>query len=142
MEFTLKRILFTDDGSPGVLILGNQPICLTLEENWRDNEKGLSCIPAGSYLCRRRNTPQHGDTFEVMDVPGRTAILIHSGNTEADTEGCILLGKEYSTIRARDDQSGLIEVQLAVLNSKMAFIQFMLLTGDRETFALHVKNCD
>lgn len=141
MEFTLKRVLLTDDGVVGVLINGNRPICLTLEEEWRDNAKGISCIPNGSYLCQRVVTPKHGLTYQVMDVPSRTAILIHSGNTEADTEGCILVGKEYGIVDAKDDDAGQIEKQLAVLRSKEAFGEFMKIVGDKQSFALHIKTC-
>ncbi len=141
MELTLKRVLFTDDGTIGVLTCGFAPICLTLEEDWRDNAKGMSCIPEGSYICQAVNTPKHGDTFRVRDVPGRSDILIHSGNTEADTEGCILVGKEYGYIQAKDDQSGQTEEQLAVLRSKEAFQDFMDAVKGKETFALHIKNC-
>ena len=82
MELTLKRVSLTDDGVIGVLLSGVYPVCLTLEEEWKDNARGLSCIPAGSYKCNRVVTPKHGETFEVSGVPGgRTAILFHSGNT-------------------------------------------------------------
>ncbi len=141
MEMTLKRVLFTDDGAPGVLMSGSKPLCLTLEEDWRSNAKGISCIPEGSYLCKLSEHPKHGMTYEVQDVPGRSSILIHSGNTEADTEGCILLGKEFGTMRAKDDQSGQEEEQLAVLRSKEAFTEFMAFTRGATTFVLHVKNC-
>jgi len=141
MEFILKRVLLTDDGVAGVLINGSRPICLTLEEEWKDNAKGISCIPNGSYLCQKVVTPHHGKTYQVMNVPGRTSILIHSGNTEADTEGCILVGKEYGILETKDDDSGQTEKQLAVLRSKEAFAEFMNIVGDKETFALHVKSC-
>ena len=60
-------------------------------------------IPAGTYALRL-----HGDgerwnakTFppvgvlEVVDVPGREAILIHPGNYPRDTHGCLLPGQSY-----------------------------------------------
>lgn len=131
MELTLKRVLFSNDGTIGVLINGNRPICLTLERDWLDNAKGLSCIPEGSYLCVLGDHPKHGTTYEVTNVPGRDAILIHSGNTEADTEGCILIGNQY----------GLINGALAVLNSKITFDAFMTMTNGAASFALHIKNC-
>lgn len=68
---------------------------VTLELPWRDNKRGISCIPAGEYICRRVDSPRFGDTFEVCDVPGRSAILFHAGNSALkDTRGCILVGKE------------------------------------------------
>lgn len=141
MEFTLKRVLFTDDGVLGVLIKGSKEVCRTLEREWKDNARGLSCIPEGSYLCQRVDTPKHGNTFEVTSVPHRTAILIHSGNTEADSEGCILVGMEVGELKEKDATTGAIEPQMAVLRSKEAFEKFMDLTEGKNSFALHVKNC-
>lgn len=130
MEMTLKRVLFTDDGTQGVLISDGRLRFLTMEPEWKDNVRGISCIPEGSYLCKRVDTPKHGNTFEVLQVPGRDSILIHSGNTEADTEGCILLGME----------AGEIDGKRAVLRSKEAFGKFFELTNDKQTFMLNVKN--
>lgn len=76
----------------GVLNLFGRPIAVTLELAWRDNERSVSCIPLGVYRCRRVNSPTHGDTFEVLDVDGRSAILFHVGNKADDSRGCILLG--------------------------------------------------
>lgn len=141
MELTLKRVLFTDDGTIGVLTCGYSYICLTLEENWRENQKHISCIPEGSYICRAVNTPKHGETFQIMHVPDRDSVLFHSGNTEADTEGCILTGKEFGYIQARDDETKTTETQLAVLRSKEAFKEFMNVVDGKETFALRIMNC-
>ena len=135
MELTLKRVSFSDDGTAGVLIFGNRPLCVTLEEDWRDNAKSISCIPEGRYLCERYARPSG------MDVPGRTYILFHPGTTEIDTEGCILTGKEFGAIVARDEQSGKTEKQLAVLRSKEAFQDLMGFLNGAATFVLHVKNC-
>ena len=67
-------------------------VCYTLERPWLNNIKGASCIPAGSYVCVLSDHPKHGTVYEVANVPNRTAILIHVGNTAADTEGCVLTG--------------------------------------------------
>lgn len=67
--------------------------CYTLERPWLDNQPKVSCIPAGTYTCRRFASEKHGETFEVCNVPGRAGILFHSGNSALkDTQGCILLG--------------------------------------------------
>lgn len=102
----------------------------TLEPEWKDNAKDISCIPEGQYLCKRVDTPLHGNTFEVTKVPGRDSVLIHSGNTEIDTKGCVLLGIE----------AGEVNGKRAVLRSKEAFELFKDLTKDKMTFLLNVKN--
>lgn len=141
MELTLKRFLITDDGVLGVLICGHRPVCMTLEEEWKDNAKGISCIPAGSYLCQKVVTPKHGETYQVMDVPGRSNILIHSGNTEEDTQGCILVGKEFGDIMVTAEEDGKQTRKLAVLRSKEAFAEFMKVIDGKQSFALHIRLC-
>lgn len=80
------------EGTVGGLMVNRMPICLTLEPNDRDDnqEGGNSCIEPQEYHCRFRQTADHGLTYGVLDVPGRSAILFHTGNTDAHTKGCIL----------------------------------------------------
>lgn len=66
--------------------------CYTLEDLWLDNAVGKSCIPEGEYRVSLVKSPKFGRVYGVADVPGRTHILIHAGNTHRDTIGCILLG--------------------------------------------------
>ena len=67
--------------------------CKTLELPWLDNKTGVSCIPAGKYVCRRVKSSKFGETFQICDVPGRVGILFHTGNSAPkDTRGCVLLG--------------------------------------------------
>lgn len=66
----------------------------TLERPWANNYKGVSCIPTGSY----KVTFAWSNRFKklmprLLQVPGRDGILIHGGNTDLDTEGCILVGQ-------------------------------------------------
>lgn len=92
----LKRISDTDNGTFGVLIDEYYiPFLVTLERPWIDNQHDISCIPVGTYKCKRTQHLEHGECFQVMDVEDRSAILIHSGNTIKDSKGCILLGKEF-----------------------------------------------
>jgi hypothetical protein len=81
----------------------------TLEEPWQDNKRQISCIPAGSYLCVphgwEKDSQKHFKrVWEVTNVPNRSAILIHAGNTLRDTMGCILVGfdvKQFSLGRSQ-----------------------------------------
>ena len=71
----------------------------TLEPRWRDLGKeqkvaGQTAIPEGTYeICLEVSARFKRLMPYLMNVPGFTGILIHCGNTVADTEGCILVGK-------------------------------------------------
>lgn len=58
---------------------------------------GLTAIPAGRYrVISRQSTRFKRKLPCLLDVPGFTDILIHAGNTEHDTQGCVLLGTDVS----------------------------------------------
>ena len=105
------------------------PFALTSEPPWRDNEPFVSCIPAGIYTCRRVNSPQFGNTFEVMDVPGREHILFHKGNFKHNTKGCFLVGEQFEPLGIHD---------CAVLASKKGYSEFHYRTRELESFTLEV----
>jgi hypothetical protein len=92
----LVRAESTDAGTFGTLIF-NATTVHTLELPWRDNQRKISCIPPGSYVCRLVNSPKFGRVYGVTNVPGRGNILIHSANLAGDSslgyttqlEGCI-----------------------------------------------------
>lgn len=111
--------------------------CFSLEEPWRDadgdgvGDRKVSRIPAGPYQCFRRwSASRKRDVFEVRGVPGRSAILIHSGNTVADTEGCILLGQ----------REGFLDEQPAVLASRPAVDALMASLHGVNLFTLVVTD--
>lgn len=109
---TLKRIAKLPGVTFGVLLDGSAlfgaPFAVTVERPWKDNRRGESCIPAGSYVCRRILSPRFGHTFEVNDVPGRSAILFHKGNLAEDSHGCIIVGEAFNAVSGGDGvtQSG------------------------------------
>ena len=72
--------------------------CKTMELPWFNNQRKISCIPAGSYQVRKHNSPSLGKVFKVFDVPDRSEILIHKGNYNSNSLGCILVGKEFVDI--------------------------------------------
>lgn len=82
----------------------------TLEDEWLENRRSVSCIPAGRYRAFFRtpqNTPatvRKMGVYELRDVPNRTAILIHGGRTEEWTEGCILVGTMVGAHSVRRDE--------------------------------------
>lgn len=97
MDITLKRLTLNSiSPTYGVLFNQSTPLCLTLERPWLNDQTDVSCIPAGTYQCIPHNTPAKPDCWEITGVPGRSAILFHAGNTIADSEGCILVGTQFS----------------------------------------------
>ena len=128
----LRRLSFTDSATYGQLFDDeNRLICVTLELPWKDNAKGVSCIPAGTYPAHRYLSPKRGYTvFELADVPDRTHIEIHIGNTAADTEGCILVGSKFGFV---GDKHGITE-------SGAAFKRFMASLAGVDAFTLVISN--
>lgn len=128
LRLTLTRTEKNTDGVFGHLVLPSGRVLFTCEEEDLGNANGVSCIPAGVYKLQRTIYHKHGfQTFEVMNVPGRVRILIHPGNTEEDTMGCILLGMRLdSLVVADEDAPGHPRrAKEAVIASQVAFRRFM-----------------
>ncbi len=93
LKLKLIRKVYTDSGTKGLLYTAeNSYPFYTMENPWLDNKKTDSCIPTGTYICKPVNSPRFGKTIEVTDVPNRSHILFHAGNSPDDTDGCILIG--------------------------------------------------
>jgi hypothetical protein len=103
MELTLVRELSTEESTPGTLSVNEVFECFTLEDVVRE-VPGLqvaawkiasrTAIPVGTYNVVIDFSQRFGREMpHVLNVEGFDGIRIHSGNTSADTEGCILLGQ-------------------------------------------------
>jgi len=96
VNLLLIRDTFTDKSVMGELFINGERICDTLELPWRDNQRSVSCIPAGQYKVRFRY-PRESETRDylhllIKDVPNRDYILFHRGNSAKDSRGCVLVG--------------------------------------------------
>jgi hypothetical protein len=103
---TLTRHAATPWGTFGKLTApGFLPIS-TLEKPWRNNEPYVSCIPVGQYPLQeptsaesaRRAARNLFQTINLTNVPDREGILIHVGNWQHETHGCIVVGEGIATI--------------------------------------------
>lgn len=89
----------------------------TVEKLYADNKPFYSAIPLGYYTCQRGMYNRGGyETFEVMNVPGRTEIKIHIANVAAELLGCIGLGlrfgypyKKYGVVYSKSAHSGFMQ---------------------------------
>lgn len=112
----------TPDGTFGVMLLDDHSSFCTGELPWKNNANGVSCIPAGTYTCHWIDSPKHGWCYQILNVPNRSMIEIHSANWMGDVSkgklsqllGCIALG---ITI-------GQLNGQTALLRSKQAIADF------------------
>jgi hypothetical protein len=125
----LIRLEESAQGTFGVLIICSQVFCVTLEPSDWFNESNISSIPAQQYQCIKRHSPHFGETFEIVDVPGRSHVLFHAGNVVDSTKGCILLAQYF----------GKLYRDRAILNSGKTFRKFMEIMKDTDIFNLTIK---
>ena len=82
----------------GVFCYGLIPFAVTLELPDKNNHPEISCIPTGEYTCKPYSSEKYPNTWQVMDVTGRSLILIHKGNFLLDIRGCIAIGEKFTDI--------------------------------------------
>ncbi len=103
MLINLIRYDFNDRRTIGKLSIDGLFAMYTLEDAVRDVKiAGETAIPAGTYKVVITESQRFKHPLPLLlDVPGFTGVRIHSGNTAADTCGCILVGlqREADTIR-------------------------------------------
>ena len=127
MNIILNRIAKKAKYTIGKLYINDKYFCDTLE----DTDRGLiqsmteqqigskkvygeTAIPTGTY----RIIISYSNKFKkqmplLLNVPGFAGIRIHSGNTEKDSLGCILVGKNKAVgkvLESRDTYNKLFSI--------------------------------
>ena len=107
MKLEVIRFSSGTDSTNGILIdkTNNKFLAYTLEDEYRDEKKfGETRIPEGTYKLGLRKvggyhtkyskcfSDIHIGMLHVLDVPNFEYILIHCGNTDEHTAGCLLVG--------------------------------------------------
>lgn len=106
MELLVKRFSDNTKATLGFLSIDKIPFCFTLEDEFRSVKmKKETRIPEGTYEIKFRKEGTHHIEYmkkygvkhygmlEITQVPNFQYILIHIGNFEKDTEGCLLVGE-------------------------------------------------
>jgi hypothetical protein len=107
MELIVKRTTRTEKSTIGELWIDGKFFCYTLEDKDRGLKQtdaperikakkvfGATAIPAGRYEVKLTYSSRFKKVMpQIMNVPGFEGIRIHAGNTDKDTEGCLLVGK-------------------------------------------------
>lgn len=130
MKLKLQRIEFGTTFTVGKLYIDDIYQCYTLEDVVRKGPKvdGKTAIPAGTYsVIIDHSNRFNRDLPHILDVPGFTGVRIHSGNTSAQTEGCLLVG---TTWEGKD----------FIGNSKLAFeALFKKLQGAKDKISITIE---
>lgn len=92
VALTVVRRVGEPQCTMGELQVGGDRVAYTLERPPIGNINYISSIPEGTYPAHVRADGDLGWRLELSDVPGRTRVQIHIGNTVDNTIGCILLG--------------------------------------------------
>lgn len=111
MKLTLKRKFVGQTYTIGDLLVDGVFFCNTIEDKVRslppvcpNTPKGIACkckekvyaktaIPAGTYSITMEYSPKFKRVLPLLHrVPHFIGILIHSGTTESDSAGCIIVG--------------------------------------------------
>lgn len=155
MNGNLIRFAYLPDVTLGWLFFGPFKFA-TLEEGWKADPDGPggqrregtlreSCIPDGLYDLRPHITPHYPAGVWHLVNPnlgvyapggrppgqkwGRDAILIHSGNSTKDVEGCILVGKRH----------GIGDNTHLVLESRNALEQLRDFLGTKDAHTIRIR---
>lgn len=153
MKLELKRIAKKDKYTIGHLYIGNKYFCDTLEDPDRGltstmnlteikskKIKGDTAIPTGTYKItldvvspKYSNFSKYpyvkfcgGKMPRLLNIPGYEGVLIHAGNTQKDTEGCLLVGEN--------------KVVGKVINSQVTWKKlYEILQKDKDNLSITIK---
>lgn len=82
--------VYLEEGVNGTLFCNDKLICSTIELPWKNNMKGISCIPEGEYEIVERYSKKHQRHLILKGVTERSFVLIHPANDASkELRGCI-----------------------------------------------------
>ena len=116
MKLTVVRTQFGKDATNGMLFIDGLFECYTLEDQYQAVKvMHETCIPEGTYDIKFRTVGgfhtkykerygnAHYGMLHLQDVPNFTYILIHAGNTDEHTSGCLIVGETQQDLDISDD---------------------------------------
>ena len=116
MKLQVVRTQFGTDATNGLLFVDGLFECYTLEDQYQAVKvMHETCIPEGTYdikfrtvggfheKYKKRYGADHYGMLHLQDVPNFTYILIHAGNTDEHTSGCLIVGETQQDLDLSDD---------------------------------------
>ena len=95
MKIQIKRLHKTENSTIGEMTIDGKFECYTLEDKERDVKiKSETAIPKGTYKVIINQSNRFKKLMPLLlNVPNFEGVRIHPGNSNHDTEGCILVGQ-------------------------------------------------
>ena len=144
MKLQVVRSQFGTDATNGLLFIDGIFECYTLEDQYQAVKvMHETCIPEGTYDIEFRKTGgfhakyseryknAHYGMLHVQDVPNFTYILIHTGNTDEHTSGCLIGGETQQDLEVSKD--GFIGSSTLAYKKMYAKVAGQLLQGKKVT---------
>lgn len=142
MEVAVKRYSGGKDDTLGLFMIDCSYYCYTIEDEYQNKKVyGETRIPEGKYelalrkvggfhqrYLKKFGAGWHKGMLWVQDVPGFEYILIHIGNRDDDTAGCILVG---NTANNNQIDEGFIGDSTNAYKTIYPIIRDELLTGNK-----------
>jgi len=140
VKLTVVRTQFGTDATNGLLFIDGLFECYTLEDQYQAVKvMHETCIPEGTYDINFRKTGgfhakyseryknAHYGMLHIQDVPNFTYILIHTGNTDEHTSGCLIVGETQQDLEVSKD--GFIGSSAVAYKKMYAKVAGQLLQG-------------
>ena len=148
MLITVNRVKSDRDATLSIISIDGAFQCFGLEDEYRENKiAGETRIPAGLYNITvrkvggfharysRKFPNHHRGMLWIRDVPNFEYILIHIGNTDDNTAGCLLVGKNGNTsgeLTVGNSRGAYKELYAKVIDSAIAGnLTIEYIDGDR-----------
>jgi hypothetical protein len=140
VKLQVVRHQFGTDATNGMLFINGIFECYTLEDQYQAVKvMHETCIPEGTYDIKFRKTGgfhakyseryknAHYGMLHIQDVPNFTYILIHTGNTDEHTSGCLIVGETQQDLEVSKD--GFIGSSTVAYKKMYAKVAGQLLQG-------------
>ena len=144
MQLDVIRTQFGKDATNGMLFIDGIFECYTLEDQYQAVKvMHETCIPEGTYDVEFRKTGgfhakyseryknAHYGMLHIQNVPNFTYILIHTGNTDEHTSGCLIVGESQQDLDISAD--GFIGSSAVAYKKMYSKVANQLLQGKKVT---------
>lgn len=150
VKIVVTRFASDAESTASIMTIDGAIAAFVLEDEHRKVKvQGETRIPSGTYEIKlrtvggfhKRYLEKFGPKFHkgmlwLQDVPGFQYILIHAGNTEKHTAGCLLVGSSCKAPPYSEDGHFTIGASVIAYKQMYAPIAKALLAGERVTITI------